>query len=43
LPNDICRTYPDLAAAVNAWPDLPESLKAGIVAMVKAAKSTLLS
>ena len=43
LPNDICRTYPDLAAVVNAWPDLPEALKAGIVAMVKAAKSTLLS
>jgi len=26
-----------LAAVVDAWPDLPEALKAGIVAMVKAA------
>ena len=32
---------PALAAVVEAWPDLPETLKAGIVAMVKAAKSTL--
>jgi len=38
LPNDTCRTYPDLAAVVEAWPDLPEALKAGIVAMVKAAE-----
>ncbi len=29
----------DLAAVVEAWPDLPEALKAGIVAMVKAARS----
>ena len=28
---------PGLAAVVEAWPDLPEALKAGIVAMVKAA------
>ncbi len=32
LPDD-----PDLAAVVNAWPDLPEAMKAGILAMVKAA------
>ena len=37
LPNDTCRTDPDLAAVVEAWPDLPEALKAGILAMVKAA------
>jgi hypothetical protein len=37
LPNDTCRTYPDLAAVVAVWPKLPESLRAGIVAMVKAA------
>ena len=27
----------DLEAVVNAWPQLPSALKAGIVAMVKAA------
>jgi hypothetical protein len=27
-----------LAAVVAAWPDLPPALRAGIVAMVKAAK-----
>jgi hypothetical protein len=32
-------TNPDLAAVVDAWPDLPEAIKAGIVAMVKAARS----
>jgi len=31
------RESPDLAAVVEAWPKLPESIKAGIVAMVKAA------
>jgi hypothetical protein len=30
-------TDPDLAAVVDAWPNLPEAIKAGIVAMVKAA------
>jgi hypothetical protein len=35
LPADTCRTNPDLAAVVDAWPDLPEVLKAGIVTMVK--------
>ena len=27
---------PELAAVVEAWPDLPEALRAGILAMVKA-------
>ena len=31
LPDD-----PDLAAVVDAWPELPEAIKTGIVAMVKA-------
>jgi hypothetical protein len=39
LPNDTCKTDPDLAAVVEAWPELPEALKAGIMAMVKAARS----
>jgi len=33
LPNDTCQTDPVLAA----WPELPEAIRAGIVAMVKAA------
>jgi hypothetical protein len=28
---------PDLAAVVSAWPALPQALRAGIVAIVKAA------
>jgi hypothetical protein len=31
-------TDPDLAAVVEAWPELPDALKAGILAMVKAFK-----
>ena len=38
LPTDTCQTDPDLAAVVAAWPDLPEAIKAGILAMVKASK-----
>ena len=32
--------YPDLAVVVAAWPELPEAVRAGIVAMVKAASAT---
>jgi hypothetical protein len=47
LPNDTCQTPPisapladpDLAAVVDAWPALPEAIKAGILAMVKVAKT----
>ena len=38
LATDTCMTDPGLAAIVDAWPGLPEPIKAGIVAMVKAAK-----
>jgi hypothetical protein len=37
LPTDIRQSDPDLAAVMPAWPDLPEAIRAGIVAMVKAA------
>jgi hypothetical protein len=37
----LCQAYVttdlDLAVVVDAWPDLPEAIKAGIMAMVKAA------
>jgi hypothetical protein len=38
LPIDICKTDPNLATVVAAWPTLPEAIRAGILAMVKAAK-----
>jgi hypothetical protein len=31
--------HPDLAAVVEAWRYLPKAVRAGILAMVKAAKS----
>jgi hypothetical protein len=37
--HNLCQTLaenPDLAALVDAWPTLPEPIKAGILAMVKA-------
>jgi hypothetical protein len=37
LPTDTCKTDPDLTAVVAAWPDLPKAIRAGILAMVKAA------
>jgi hypothetical protein len=36
LIHDSCQTDPDLARIVDAWPTLPEAVRAGIVAMVKA-------
>jgi hypothetical protein len=39
LPTDTCKTDPALAAVVDAWPDLPEAIRVGILAMVKAARS----
>jgi hypothetical protein len=37
LIHDTCQTDPDLAKIVDAWPNLPEAIKAGMLAMVKAA------
>jgi hypothetical protein len=37
LIHDTCQTDPDLAAVIDAWGRLPEAVRAGIVAMVKAA------
>jgi hypothetical protein len=37
LPNDTCNADLDLAAVVTAWTDLPEAIKAGILAMVRPA------
>ncbi len=31
---------PDLQAIIDAWPALPEAIRAGILAMVKAAGGT---
>ncbi|MDC0934640.1 hypothetical protein OAS39_00025 [Pirellulales bacterium] len=32
---------PDLAAVIDAWPELPEAVRADIVAMVRSADSAL--
>jgi hypothetical protein len=38
VDSPILPTDPRLAGVVNAWPELPEAIRAGILAMVKAAK-----
>jgi hypothetical protein len=38
LPTDTRQTDPHLATLVDAWPTLPEAVKAGIVAMIKASQ-----
>ena len=40
LRHDICQTDSDLAAVIDAWPQLPETIRTGIVAMVWAASSS---
>jgi hypothetical protein len=37
LPKDTCQNDPHLTLVNRAWPDLPEAIRSGIVAMVKAA------
>ncbi len=39
LPTDKCKIDPELAAVAEAWPALPEAVKASILILVKAAKS----
>ena len=39
LPTDKCRMDPMLAEIVDSWDRVPEAIKAGILAMVKAAAS----
>jgi hypothetical protein len=34
-----CQVNPDLAAVIEVWNRLPDAIKTGIVAMVKAATS----
>jgi hypothetical protein len=41
LPNDSCRIDGEPAALVHVWPRLPEVIKAGILAMVRAARDNL--
>jgi hypothetical protein len=36
LAIDTCQTDPDLTTVVDAWDRLPEAVRAGIVAMVRA-------
>ncbi|MCH9035571.1 MAG: hypothetical protein IID42_13900 [Planctomycetes bacterium] len=36
---DLLQNDPDLAAVISTWPELPEAVRAGIVAMVKAASA----
>ena len=38
LPIDISKTDAELARLLQAWPDLPEALRAGILAMVSACR-----
>jgi hypothetical protein len=40
LPTDVCHTDSDLAVIVASWSQLPAVVRAGIVAMVKAAVET---
>jgi hypothetical protein len=40
LAHDTCLTPPELRAVIDAWPTLPEAIRAGIMAMVRASNPT---
>jgi hypothetical protein len=40
LPKDSCKADRDLFVLTGAWPTLPRAIKAGIMAMVKAASGS---
>jgi hypothetical protein len=40
LLRDTCQTDPDLATVMDDWDRLPEAVRAGIVAMVRASGMT---
>jgi hypothetical protein len=40
LPHDTRQTSLDLNAVIDAWPTLPDAIRAGIMAMVRASKPT---
>jgi hypothetical protein len=37
IPTDTCQNDPNLAAVIEAWARLPEAIRLGTMAMVKAA------
>jgi hypothetical protein len=37
LIHDTCQTDPDLARVVDAWPSLPETARAAILMLIRAA------
>jgi hypothetical protein len=37
LPTDSCKADTELAAVVAAWPELPQAIRTGILAIVRAA------
>ena len=40
LPYGPSGTTPDLAEIIEAWPNLPEPIRVGILAMIRASKPT---
>jgi hypothetical protein len=38
IPTDTCQNDSDLTAVIKAWSELPEAIKTGIMAMVRASR-----